>query len=209
MVRVEFQKDEKRTLNHFRDLTIFQNNQPVKLASLADFELRHGPRSIRRENRITSMGVSIDLKDLTVNEAKQKISPALKNFKFPNGYSWSYGRSLDFEDETIKTMMLNTFLPLALIYIVMVSLFESLIYSSAIWTSIIFAIIGVWWFFLLTGTTFDIMAWFGVLFLIGVVVNNGIVLIDYINQFRSRGLSRHKAIIQDGNNRLRPILMTA
>lgn len=209
LVRVEFQKEDKRTMNHLRDLTLFKNNQPVKLASLADFELAHGPRSIRRENRITSIGVSIDLKDLTVNEAKQKISQALKNFRFPDGYSWSYGRSFDFEDETIKTMMLNTLLALALIYIVMASLFESLIYPGAIWTSIIFAIIGVWWFFLLTGTTFDIMAWFGVLILIGVVVNNGIVLIDHINQLRARGLLRHKAIVQAGSDRLRPILMTA
>ncbi len=209
MVRVEFQKEDKRTMNHLRDITLFQNNQPVKLASLADFELRHGPRSIRRENRITSIGVSIDLKDLTVNEAKQKISQALENFKFPDGYSWSYGRSFDFENETIKIMMLNTLLALTLIYIVMASLFESLIYPGAIWTSIIFAIIGVWWFFLITGTTFDIMAWFGVLILIGVVVNNGIVLIDYINQLRAKGLSRHKAILQAGSDRLRPILMTA
>jgi multidrug efflux pump subunit AcrB len=68
------------------------------------------------------MGVSIHLKDLTVNEAKQKISQTLENFKFPDSYSWSYGRSFYFEDETIKTIMLNTLLALALIYIVMVSL---------------------------------------------------------------------------------------
>jgi hypothetical protein len=65
------------------------------------------------------MGVSIHLKDLSVNEAKQKISPALKNFKFPDSYSWSYGRSFYFEDETI---MLNTLLALPLIYIILLSL---------------------------------------------------------------------------------------
>jgi HAE1 family hydrophobic/amphiphilic exporter-1 len=209
LVRVEYQKDDKKTLNNLQDLTLFRNNQPVKLASLADFKLRHGPRSIRRENRITSIGVSIDLKDITVNEAKEKISQRLDNFNFPSGYSWSYGSSFDFEQETIRTMMINTLLALALIYIVMASLFESLVFPGAIWTSIIFAIIGVWWFFLFTATTFDLMAWFGVLILIGVVVNNGIVLIDHINHLRAKGLLRHKAIVQAGGDRLRPILMTA
>lgn len=209
MVRVEFQKEDKRNLNQLRDLTLFKNNRPIKLASLADFKLGHGPRTIRRENRITSIGVSIDLKDMTVNEAKKKISQALDNFNFPPGYSWNYGRSFSFEQETIKTMMINTLLALALIYIVMASLFESLVFPGAIWSSIIFAIVGVWWFFLMTGTTFSLMAWFGVLILIGVVVNNGIVLIDHINQLRARGLSRHKAMVQAGGDRLRPILMTA
>ncbi len=106
-------------------------------------------------------------------------------------------------------MMINTLLALALIYFVMASLFESLVFPGAIWTSIIFAIVGVWWFFLITGTTFSLMAWIGVLILIGVVVNNGIVLIDHINQLRARGSGRYEAIVQAGGNRIRPILMTA
>jgi len=210
LVRVEFQEKDKRNLEQLRDLTLFKDtSQPVKLATLADFKINQSPNTIRRENRITSLGVSIDLKDLTLNEARKEISRTLNNFKFPDGYTWSYGRSFSFEDEAIKMMMINTLLALALIYIVMASLFESLVFPGAIWTSIIFAIIGVWWFFLITGTTFDIMAWFGVLILIGVVVNNGIVLIDYINQLRSRGLSRHEAMVKAGGDRLRPILMTA
>ena len=127
----------------------------------------------------------------------------------PPGMSWDFGRSFDFENEAAKTMLINTLLALALIYFVMASLFESLVFPGAIWTSIIFAIVGVWWFFLLTGTTFSLMAWIGVLILIGVVVNNGIVLIDHINQLRVGGLNRYEAIVQAGGNRIRPILMTA
>jgi HAE1 family hydrophobic/amphiphilic exporter-1 len=210
LVRVEFQEEDKRNLEQLRDLTLFKDaSQPIKLAALADFKLTHSPNSIYRENRITSLGVYIDLKDLTLNDARREISRVLKNFSFPEGYTWTFGRSFSFEDEAIQMMMVNTLLALALIYIVMASLFESLIFPAAIWTSIIFAIIGVWWFFLMTGTTFDLMAWFGVLILIGVVVNNGIVLIDYINQLRGRGLLRHEAIVKAGGDRLRPILMTA
>jgi HAE1 family hydrophobic/amphiphilic exporter-1 len=106
-------------------------------------------------------------------------------------------------------MMMNLLLALALIYLVMASLFESLIHPAAIWTSIVFAVVGVFWFFLLTSTTFSLMAWIGILILIGVVVNNGIVLIDHINFLRGQGLRRHAAVVRAGAERLRPILMTA
>ncbi|NIO48413.1 MAG: AcrB/AcrD/AcrF family protein [Candidatus Aminicenantes bacterium] len=209
-VRVEFQKEDKRNLEQLQNISLFgENNNPVKLSTLADFTVRQGPPSIRRENRITSLGIAINLEDLTVNEAKKKISKVLGQYNFPPGVSWNYGRSFDFEGEAVKTMLINTLLALALIYFVMASLFESLVFPGAIWTSIIFAVVGVWWFFLVTGTIFDLMAWMGVLILIGVVVNNGIVLIDHINQLRAQGLSRYEAIVQAGGNRIRPILMTA
>jgi HAE1 family hydrophobic/amphiphilic exporter-1 len=209
-VKVEFQKKDKRNLEQLKNINLFRdNNTPIKLSTLADFTVRQGPSTIYRENRVTSIGVTIGLKDLTVNEAKGKISKVMEQFDFPSGITWNYGRSFDFEGETVKTMMINTLLALVLIYFVMASLFESLIFPGAIWISILFAIVGVWWFFLITGTTFSLMAWIGVLILIGVVVNNGIVLIDHINQLRARGLNRYDAIIQAGGNRIRPILMTA
>jgi HAE1 family hydrophobic/amphiphilic exporter-1 len=209
-VRVEFQKEDKRNLEQLQNINLFgENNNPIKLSTLADFTVRQGPPNIRRENRITSLGISVDLKDITVNEAKDKISKVLGQYDFPPGVSWNYGRSFDFEGEAANTMLINTLLALVLIYFVMASLFESLVFPAAIWSSIIFAIVGVWWFFLMTGTTFSIMAWIGVLILIGVVVNNGIVLIDHINQLRAQGLSRYEAIVQAGGNRIRPILMTA
>lgn len=209
-VKVEFQKEDKRNLEQLQNISLFrENNNPVKLSTLADFTVRQGPPNIHRENRITSLGIAIDLKDVTVNEAKGKISKVLGQYDFPPGVSWNYGRSFDFEGEAVKTMLINTLLALALIYFVMASLFESLVFPGAIWSSIIFAVVGVWWFFLITGTTFSLMAWIGVLILIGVVVNNGIVLIDHINQLRAQGLSRYEAIVQAGGNRIRPILMTA
>ena len=209
-MRLEFQDRDRQTLEQLRNVPLFNgNSQPIKLASLADFRVRRGPREIRRENRTTSLGVTANLHELTVNEAKKKIGQVLKNFKFPPGYSWNYGQSFDYEEEAFNTMMLNLLLALALIYFVMASLFESLVFPAAIWTQILFAVVGVYWFFLITGTTMSIMGMIGILILIGVVVNNGIVLIDHVNQLRARGLNRHQAILQAGRDRLRPILMTA
>jgi HAE1 family hydrophobic/amphiphilic exporter-1 len=209
-MRLEFQDTDRQTLEHLKNLPLINGrNQSVKLASLADFTVRRGPRNIRRENRTTSLGVTANLKDITVEEAKRKIGQVLANFHFPPGYRWNYGERFDHEQEAFQTMLINLLLALALIYFVMAALFESLLFPSAIWTQIIFSIIGVYWFFLMTGTEMSIMAMIGILILIGVVVNNGIVLVDHINQLRGKGLPRREAIIQAGRDRMRPILMTA
>ena len=209
-VRIEFQEDDRRTVDNLRNLPLFTGeHEPVSLASVADFRMRRGPRNIRRENRTTSLGVNANLDGITMNEARAKIGQVLGSFNFPPGYTWNYGERFDFEQEAFSTMMINLLLALALIYFVMAALFESLLFPAAIWTQILFAIVGVYWFFLITGTTMTIMGMIGILILIGVVVNNGIVMIDYVNQLRARGMERHKALVEAGGARLRPILMTA
>ncbi len=209
-VRLKFQDDDRQTLDQLRNLPLLRNgNEQVKLASLADFRVRRGPRSIHRENRVTLIGVTAQLDDITTDEAREKIRQVLANFELPKGYAWGFGQSFRQAEESQNIMMINLLLALVLIYLVMAALFESLMHPLAIWTSIIFAIVGVFWFFLFTGTTFSIMAWIGILILIGVVVNNAIVFIDHINHHRSEGLERHEAIVVAGRERLRPILMTA
>ena len=210
MMRLEFQDTDKQSLENLKNVPLFNNRgKTLTLESLADFRVRRGPRNIHRENRTTAIGVRANLQDLTVSEAKERIGLLMRNFSFPAGYSWNYGQSFNEETEAFNSMVINLLLALALIYFVMASLFESLIFPAAIWTQIIFAIVGVYWFFLITGTAMSIMGMIGILILIGVVVNNGIVLIDYVNQLRDNGLDRHQAIIQAGRDRLRPIIMTA
>ena len=209
-IRLEFQESDRETLDQLKNLPLYaKNGRAVKLASLADFRIRRGPRNIFRENRTTSLGVTANLTGVTKDEARKTISGVLGKFKFPAGYTWSFGESFDHEQEAFQTMLINLLLALALIYFVMASLFESLLFPTAIWTQIIFSIVGVYWFYMITGTKMSIMGMIGILILIGVVVNNGIVLVDHINHLRSKGINRHDAIIQAGRDRLRPILMTA
>jgi len=94
------------------------------------------------------------------------------------------------------------------VYLVMAALFESLLLPSAILSSILFSALGMFWLFWITGTPFTIMAMIGILVLMGVVVNNGIVLFDHINNLRRRGLDRTEALVEGCKERLRPILMT-
>jgi HAE1 family hydrophobic/amphiphilic exporter-1 len=143
------------------------------------------------------------------DKLKEKITAQMNTMNLPAGYTWSFDRRVQQSDEDSKVMMINFLLALALVYIVMASLFESLIHPLAIIISIPFALVGVFWLLWITGTPFNLMAQIGLLILIGVVVRNGIVLIDRVHQLRETGIPRLDALLQAGNDRLRPILMTA
>lgn len=209
-VILSFTDTDKRAISDLMNLPIFlPNNEPVKLSTIAHYEIRRGPHSIHRENRLTSLAVTANLKNITMNDARDRITKLMNQIDYPTGYGWSFGRSFREEDQTMNEMLFNIILALILIYLVMASLFESVLYPTSIITSILFAVVGVYWFFFITGTTFSFMAMVGILILMGIVVNNGIVLIDHVNLLRSRGLSRNRAIIQAGRDRMRPILMTA
>ena len=132
----------------------------------------------------------------------------MEQFTLPPGYTWKFGRGFETDDETQQVMLISILLGVAMIFLVMAALFESALYPLSIITSIIFAIVGVYWFFFITETTFTFMAMVGIMILVGVVVNIGIVLVAHINNLRAAGMSRDAAIVQAGRDRLRPILMT-
>ena len=209
-VVLAFRDADRQTINDLRNLPVsFGDNQTVKLASVASFEQETGAGRIFRENRRTSLGIAINLDDITTDEAREEISRVMDQIDYPTGYSWSYGRSFGNDLDAMNTMLFNIAIAFFLIYLIMASLFESLLYPTSVLSCIFFGVIGIFWFFFITGTTFDLMAFIGILILMGIVVNNGIVLVDHINHLRSEGLSRREAVIQGGRDRMRPILMTA
>lgn len=209
-VVLAMQDSDRKSITDLKNLPININDkQTVKLASLADFQISRGPRNIQRQDRQTSLGININLDGINMDEAKNEIAGIMDQINYPAGYGWSYGRSFDEDQQAMDEMVINMLLAMFLIYLVMASLFESILFPSSIISSIFFAIIGVFWFFLITGTTFSFMAMIGILILMGIVVNNGIVLIDHITQLRNAGYSRFDAITKGGRDRMRPILMTA
>lgn len=209
-VILAFQDADRQSIEDLQKLTVATvNGEPISLGAIAEFEVRTGPQRVNRLDRRTSLYVMANLDGITMNEARPRIEEVMKQINYPPGYGWSYGRSFQQGDEAMSAMLINMLLAIILIYLVMASLFESTLYPSSIITCIFFAVIGVFWFFMITGTTFDIMAMIGILILMGIVVNNGIVLVDHINNLRAKGYSRLEAIVQGGRDRMRPILMTA
>jgi hydrophobic/amphiphilic exporter-1 (mainly G- bacteria), HAE1 family len=209
-MRLAFRPNDKQRVDDLMRLLIpLPAGGYLPLGAVARFHEQPGERAIERTNRLTSVIVAgILAKGTTLDEARARAKPALEAFPWPPGYSWKFGRGLDEQDDTIATMLQNILLAVVLIVLVMAALFESLLHPLAIVSSILFAVVGVFWFFAVTQTVVTLMAMIGIMILIGVVVNIGIVLIAHVVNLRAAGLERNAAIVQAGRDRLRPILMT-
>ena len=210
-VRLAFRESDRQSLEQLADLPLYTSSgRRVPLGSVASFEVGRSPDTIRRTDRQTAVILSANLvDDATLDTVKPEIEAMMEGFELPPGYSWKFGRGFERQDETQQMMATNILLGIACIFLVMAALFESLLFPfSIILGSIAFSVFGVFLFFAATGTTFSFMASIGIMILIGVVVNNGIVLIDHVNNLRISGMPRNEAIVQAGRDRLRPILMT-
>lgn len=186
------------------------DGRTVPLLAMVDVAVKPSATQIQRANRQTTVAIQANLADkVTVPDARKAMEQVLKAIAFPAGYNYTF-ESGAFEDEAEanKQMMFNLLIALVMIYVVMAAVFESLLFPSAIMSGVLFSVFGVFWLFWLTGTEFNIMAFIGILVLMGVVVNNGIVMIEHINNLRRRGLSRTDALVEGSKERLRPILMT-
>ncbi len=183
--------------------------RPFQLGDIATFEVIQRPREIARENRKVRVAVRGTYEGEDWDGTKQEIEGLMGAFDLPPGYSWSWSDRIVEQQDQNAQMGVNFLLALILVYLVMASLFESLAQPFAILFSILFAVPGAAWMLAATGTVFNLMAQIGLLILMGIVVNNGIVLLDHVHQLRQRGLPRDEAILLAGRERLRPILMTA
>jgi len=208
-VRIAFREDDRQSLEQLADLPLFApDGRRVSLGSVASFSVSTSQEEIQRLDRSTATVISANLEGRSMDEVRPEVEALMKAIQLPAGYQWKFGRGFEQADETQQIMAQNILLGIALIFIVMAALFESTIYPLSIITSIGFSVIGVFWFFLVSGTTFTFMATIGIMILVGVVVNNGIVLVDHVNNLRREGMPRDQALVQAGRDRLRPILMT-
>jgi HAE1 family hydrophobic/amphiphilic exporter-1 len=186
-----------------------EDGTSIPLLSLVDVDVRKSATQISRRDRQTALVIQSNLADdVTLEDARKAMQETMEATRFPAGYQYRFGGAFDESDEAGAQMAFNTLVALLMVYIVMAALFESLLFPTAIMSSILFSALGVFWLFALTGTTFSIMASIGILVLMGVVVNNGIVMIEHINALRRRGLTRTDALVEGSKERLRPILMT-
>ena len=209
-MRLAFRADARQTVEDLAATPLFlPNGERTTVGTVASFRVQTAERSIERIDRMTTVVVEgIVSRDSTLPEVRSQVEAAMKDFALPPGYSWKFGRGVEDNDQTMKDMSINLLLAVVMIFLVMASLFESLTHPLSIVTSIVFAIVGVFWGLTITGTVMTFMAMIGIMILIGVVVNIGIVLVAHILDLRKLGLPRREAILRAGRDRLRPILMT-
>ena len=203
------QKDVSR-VEDLRNFTLMSDGGvPVSLGDLADFEIVERSRTIQRVDRKAVATLRAAYEGEAWEEARSEIEEELDAMALPAGYTWSFGERINRQDTDLQNMAVNYLLALLLIYIVMAAQFESLIHPLAILISIPYALWGASWTLLATNSPFNLMAQIGMLILMGIVVKNGIVLIDHVNKLRRTGMERTEALLVGGRDRLRPILMTA
>ncbi len=182
----------------------------VPLGTVADIIVVGGPQDIRRENRQTAVNVSGEVAvGYNREDVIADVQEVMAGIELPPGYRWDLGRGFAEEQEQFGDMVMAGGLALVLIYLILAALFESLLLPLIIYFSIFFAVPGLALIFLLTGSSFSILSFLGVLITVGIVVNNSIVMIDLVNQLRARGVDRREALLSGCTARLRPILMTS
>ncbi len=192
------------------DLTIpSPKGMLVHLDEVAEIHSRRGLAAIFREERVRVAEVNAHFIGRSLGEIMDEVRGAVAGITIPPGYFIEYGGEYEDMIEMFYSLIFVLVLAVLLVYMVMAAQFESLLHPFAIIFSIPLSLIGVVSALLITGNTLSLASFIGMIMVTGIVVNNAIVLIDYVNQLRAKGLSRDKAIIQAGGVRLRPILMTA
>jgi len=185
------------------------NGVAVPLREIAELREVEGPSVIPRKDQTRVCYVTGDLAGRPLGDVMKDIQARLAGLRLPHGCEIIYGGEYKEMQESFSSLTFALLLGILLVYMVMASQFESLLHPFVIMFTMPLAVIGVVLGLALTGKTFNIAAFIGVIMLAGIVVNNAIVLVDYINTLRRRGMARREAILQAGPVRLRPVLMTA
>ncbi len=181
----------------------------IKLEELAKVEEYWCPPTIERKNRQRYLTLTVMPYHTSLQQLAQNVQAELDQMEIPQGVHVALAGNYKDQQDSTRDMGLLALLILMLVYIVMASQFESFGKPAIIMLSIPFALSGAIFALLIAGTNLDMIGMLGLILLIGIVVKNGIVLVDYINLMRERGLPLNEAIAVSGQSRLRPVLMTA
>ncbi len=208
-ILVRLEEDDRLGLAELSQLIVNPGGAiPIPLSAVADLRVSEGPSEIRRIDQTRTAVIYANLADADLATVSRTIVAVMEQIDFPTGFDYAVSGQNEEMQTSINSLLLAFALALFLVYIVMASQFESLVQPFLIMMTVPLALIGVivaLWAF---GISVSIMVFIGLIILAGIVVNNAIVLIDYINTLQDRGVERTEAIIEAGRARLRPILMT-
>ncbi len=208
-VRVKTPYEQEMDMQAIRNMEIpTTSGTMVPLSSIADFISEKSPVSINRQDQSRVVTVTSDLSNRPLGNVMKDIQEQVEEYPLQEGYHISYGGENELLQDAFNDLTMALALGVVLVYMVMASQFESLVHPFTIMFAIPLAFTGAFLGLLVAGIPLSVPAFIGLIILAGVVVNNGIVLVDYINILRSEGMERNEAILQAGPTRLRPILMT-
>ncbi len=207
---VRLGEEYRNNITDIENFTLMDaRGQLVKLSELAEVEEYWCPPEIKRKSRQRIITVSVTPEGISLGELATALQGVIDQTEIPQGINVTVGGTYEDQQETFGDLGMLLALIILLVYIVMASQFEDMMKPMIIMTSAVYAIPGVIWALFITGTSLDMIGALGVILLVGIVVKNGIVLVDYTNLMRERGHELNEAIALSGESRLRPVLMTA
>ncbi len=208
-ILVRLEEPDRMGLAELSQLIINPSGEiPIPLSAVANLQVNEGPSEIRRIDQTRSAVIYANLSGADLATVSRDITTIMRDLDYPPGFDYAISGQNEEMQTSLNSLLLAFALALFLVYIVMASQFESLVQPFLIMMTVPLALIGVIGGLFAFGISVSIMVFIGLIILAGIVVNNAIVLIDYINTLQDRGIERLEAIVEAGKARLRPILMT-
>lgn len=210
-VVVRLRPEDRQDVDDLKNLVLASaGGQVVRLGDVAEVVKAAGPRQINRVNNRRLVSVTASVANTTdLRTAERDLLAVVQDLSLPDAYQANLGGQLVEMDEAFSGLLLALGLAIALVYMVMAAQFESFLHPLTVMFTLPLAAIGVLFSLFIGGHKFNVPSMIGIILLSGIVVNNAIVLVDYINQLRRQGRSLQEAVVEAGQARLRPILMTA
>ena len=208
-ILVRLSENYRDQVEDLKQLTLVTpSGNTVQLANIADIKMTNSPVQIDRKYQQRLVEVTANVSGRDLGSVASDIQEKLKYVEIPSGFEVQMSGNIEQQNKTFRDLMLAFCLAIVLVYMIMASQFQSLVDPFVIMFSVPLGIVGVLWMLFLTGTTLSVTSFEGVIVMVGIVVSNGILLIDYTNKLRKRGLDLNEAIVKGGRTRLRPIIMT-
>jgi HAE1 family hydrophobic/amphiphilic exporter-1 len=209
-VRIRFEEGDRDNLDELASFQVpTQDGSSLPLSALTDARFLTAPKAIVRRDKQISRQITIELEEGREDEGLAAITLLVSRIDLPEGIRFGSNRAQQQSDDDLASLQFAGLLSIVFIYLLMGFLFESFVLPLSIVMTIPLAFIGVAWSHIIMGYDIDFLGAVGVLVLVGVVVNNGIVFIDYVNRLRAEGVARRRAMLTAAEHRFRPIMMTA
>ena len=210
IVSVRYTPDYRNTIEGVSSIMLTNlHMEQIPISAIAEIKIGTGPLVINHKSQQRLVKVTANLMGISLGEAAEKVKSILKDNPSPESVDVQLSGQLSEQGDSFNDLYLILVIGILLVYMVMAAQFESFKDPFIIMFAIPFTLVGIILAFLISGLTLSITTFIGVIMLMGIVVNNGIVLVDYINLLRQRGFDLKEAIIEAGRSRMRPVLMTS
>lgn len=209
-ILVRLSEDYRNNIEDVKKLTVINSQgKPIPIGNFIDITMAKSPIQIARKYQERLVNVTANVSGRSLGEVAEEINTKLKTIQIPPAFEVQLSGNVEQQSKTFNALYLAFGLAIVLVYMVMASQFQSLIDPFVIMFSVPLGLVGVIWMLFLTNTTLSVTSFQGVIVMIGIVVSNGILLIDYMNRLRKKGMGLHEAVLKGGKTRLRPIIMTS